>query len=136
MWLVIECAGLVCALLTYVIVLTVQIGMIRVGVWEGLRKGELSAIIHLVVFQYHCIMIYWSHFKCMTTEPGVLPKNYNTLSISKIGPDLASAIMGVKREALKIREQVGDQAEEMKKIENQITEQIKHIDNEHDQAQI
>ena len=104
MWLVIECARLVCALLTYVIVLTVQIGMIRVGVWEGLRKGELSAIIHLVVFQYHCIMIYWSHFKCMTTEPGVLPKNYNTLSISKIGPDLASAIMGVKREALKIRE--------------------------------
>ena len=36
MWLIVECAGVICAILTYVIVLTVQVGMIRVGIWEGL----------------------------------------------------------------------------------------------------
>jgi len=65
----------------------------------------------------------------MTTEPGVLPMNYDTLSISKIAPGMANAIMGVKREVVKIREQVLDQADEVKKIERQINEQIKSIDN-------
>ena len=36
MWLICECAGVVCAILTYIIVLVVQWGLIRVGVWEGL----------------------------------------------------------------------------------------------------
>jgi hypothetical protein len=42
----------------------------------------------------------------MTTEPGVLPKNYVTLSISKIAPGMANAIMGVKREVVKMKELV------------------------------
>ena len=62
--------------------------MIRIGVWGGLVNGEIKSFINLVVFQYHCIMIYWSHVKCMTTEPGVLPKNYDTLSFKKIAPAL------------------------------------------------
>lgn len=99
MWLVCEGAGAVCAILTYVIVLTVQIGMIRVGLWEGLVVGDTKAFLHLIVFQYHCALIFWSHFKCMTTQPGVLPKNYDSLDISKIAPDMAQAILGVKREA-------------------------------------
>ena len=95
--MIFEGAGIVCGLLTYAIVIMVTIGMIRVGIWEGLIKGELKSVIHLVVFQYHCVMIYWSHFKCMTTEPGVLPKNYDTLSISKIAPAMAQAMLGVKQ---------------------------------------
>ena len=102
MWLVFEGAGVVCAILTYVIVLTVQVGMIRVGIWEGLLQGEPMAILHLVVFQYHCAMIFWSHFKCMTTEPGVLPKNYDTLSFKKIAPMLGEAILNVKKETEKM----------------------------------
>ena len=50
LWLIFEGAGVVCAFLTYVIVLTVGIGMIRVGVWEGMMKGELWAFINLAVF--------------------------------------------------------------------------------------
>jgi len=50
MWIINECCGVVCALLTYTIVLTVQVGMIRVGVWEGLLKGETKSIVHLAVF--------------------------------------------------------------------------------------
>ena len=102
MWLSLDCAGLVCAGLTYVIVLTVQIGMLRVGIWEGLVRGEPMAFFHLAVFQYHCAMIFWTHFKCMTSEPGVLPKNYDTLSFKKIAPALAEAILGIKKEIHKV----------------------------------
>ena len=102
MWMVFEGAGVVCGILTYVVVLTVQVGMIRVGVWESLLKGEPMAFIHLTVFQYHCAMIFWSHFKCMTTEPGVLPKNYSTLSMKKIDPDMAKTILMVKSEVKKM----------------------------------
>ena len=98
MWLVNECAGAFCATLTYIIVLTVSIGMVRVGIWEGLVKGERSAIMNLVVFQYHCLMIYWSHFKCMTTQPGVLPMKYDSLDFKKMAPQMAQAILGVKSE--------------------------------------
>ena len=103
MWLVCEGAGVVCAILTYVIVLTVQVGMIRVGIWEGLLRGDPKSIANLVIFQYHCLLIFWSHFKCMTTEPGVLPKNYDTLSFKKIAPPLGKAILGVKKEIDKMK---------------------------------
>ena len=49
-WIITECAGVICASLTYIIVFTVTIGMIRVGIWEDLIKGEPRAIFHLVVF--------------------------------------------------------------------------------------
>ena len=43
-------------------------------------------------------MIFWSHFKCMTSEPGVLPKNYDTLAFSKMAPAMVQAILGVKKQ--------------------------------------
>ena len=124
-----EGAGVVCAILTYVIVLTVQIGMIRVGVWEGLLQGELSSIVNIVIFQYHCIMIYLTHFKCMTTEPGVLPKNYDSLSFKKIAPALSNAIMGVKKEIDHMKVDHSGQKAQIDAIDRRITEQIKNIDN-------
>ena len=50
MWCITECAGVVCAFFTYVIVLTVTLGMIRVGIWEDLLKGEWKAWVHFIVF--------------------------------------------------------------------------------------
>ena len=102
MWCITECAGVICAILTYIIVLTVTLGMIRVGIWEDLLSGEAKAVVHFLVFQYHCIMIFWSHFKCMTTEPGVLPKNYDTLAFSKLKPDFVNIILNVKKEIKRI----------------------------------
>ena len=86
-------AGLICSAITYLIVLTVQVGMIRIALWEGLLQGEIPSIVNLFVFQYHCAMIFWSHFKCMTTQPGVLPKNYDTLSIGKVTDQMANTII-------------------------------------------
>jgi hypothetical protein len=48
--------------------------------------GDPMAYLHLIVFQYHVMMIFWAHFKCMTSEPGVLPKEYLELNFSRLAP--------------------------------------------------
>jgi len=69
-------------------VLTVQVGFLRIGIWESLLAKNTSAFIHLLIFQYHVALIFWSHFKCMTTEPGVLPKEYEDLDFDRLAPGL------------------------------------------------
>jgi len=39
MWLVYEACGIVCVIITYATVLTVQYGTIRIGLWEELLEG-------------------------------------------------------------------------------------------------
>jgi len=50
MWLVWETAGVICGFMTYAIVLIVQVGFVRIGIWEGLQKGELWAYLNLLIF--------------------------------------------------------------------------------------
>ena len=50
MWLNIEVSGLICGLLTPVVVTTVEVGMVRIGLWEGLQEGALWAYINLIIF--------------------------------------------------------------------------------------
>jgi hypothetical protein len=73
MWLILEECGVVCALFTYFIVTFVYLGFIRIGIWDYIQNNEPIGYMHFVIFQYNCFMIFMSHFKCMTTEPGVLP---------------------------------------------------------------
>jgi len=92
MWLVIEACGIICAIITYLIVFIVQYGFIRIGIWELLMEGSLWAYLHLVVFQFNVIMILASHIKCMTTEPGVLPIDHDELDTSKLPHELSLAL--------------------------------------------
>jgi len=71
-----DLCGMACAILTYFVVMIVGMGFVRIGIWEGLVEFEPLAWLNLALFKGYCIMIYWSHFKCMTSEPGLLPKNY------------------------------------------------------------
>ena len=57
----------------------VYLGFIRIGIWEDMYDHPWYALANFVVFQYHCFMIFMSHFKCMTTEPGLLPKERDML---------------------------------------------------------
>ena len=50
------------------------------------------------MFQYHVALIYCSHIKCMTTEPGLLAKDYDELDFSLMSKDLKEAIVAVKAE--------------------------------------
>ena len=98
MWFICDTAGLACVTITYLTVLIVQIGFFRIGVWEGLLEGDLSAYVHTVIFQYHVMLIYLSHIKCMTTEPGVLRTGYEELDLNKMSPTLISTVFAVKDE--------------------------------------
>ncbi len=69
MWLIIDLSGIICTLLTYLVVLTVQFSFIRIGCWSYLNEATYW---HFIVFQANIVLILSSHFKCMTTEPGVI----------------------------------------------------------------
>ena len=79
MWLVIEACGFICVIITYLTVFTVMLGFIRIGIWEELLNGDIWGYIHLTIFSYNVFMIIASHLKCMLSEPGVLPKDYEEL---------------------------------------------------------
>ena len=79
MWFVIEACGIVCACFTHMTVFTVQYAMVRIGLWEQLLAGDPWGWFHLIVFHYHVALIIASHLKCMFTEPGVLPRDYEEL---------------------------------------------------------
>lgn len=84
MWLILEECGVACALVTYLVVTTVYFGFIRIGIWEMALEGDLRAMAHFAIFQYHCFMIFWSHFKCMTTEPGLIPKEIESVDFKAL----------------------------------------------------
>ena len=73
-------SGLLCAGITYFVVVFVYFGFIRIGIWEDMLKGSLSALVHFIIFQYHCFMIFWCHFRTMTTEPGCIPADIEVLN--------------------------------------------------------
>ena len=123
MWFVWECSGVICALLTYVVVFVVQWGMIRIALWEGLQAGEERAYWHFWVFQYHCFMIIWSHIKCMTTEPGVLPILNDKLQFDNFSSDLKGAIVAIDAEVHVLEKEVKIMAERAEK-ENQAVQPI------------
>ena len=89
MWLVMEACGIVCSIFTYIIVTSVFLGFIRIGIWEDIQDGNYVIWVpHLVVFAFNCFMIFMSHFKCMTTEPGLLPKETEELDFAKLPKQL------------------------------------------------
>jgi len=92
MWFVVEACGIVCVIICYLTVFTVQVGFIRIALWDDLLQGDLWAYANLTVFCYNVFMIIASHLKCMLTEPGVLPKDYEELDGSKLPPELSLAL--------------------------------------------
>jgi len=96
MWLVLnDWCGLCCALATYLVVTSVYWGFLRIGIYEQIKVGDPKAALHFVVFQYHCFMIFWTHFKTMTSEPGIVPKGIKELHFSKLPKDLQNLVKSV-----------------------------------------
>lgn len=86
MWLVIECCGIACIICCYLTVFFVMVAFVRIGVWEELLAGDFKAYAHLAVFMFNVFFILASHIKCMTTQPGVLPKDYEELDPKMLPP--------------------------------------------------
>ena len=98
MWLILEECGVACSIFTYFIVVSVYFGFVRIGIWEEALEGDTAAFIHFAVFQYHCFLIFLSHFKCMTTEPGVLPKDCEVLQYVKLPAELKKMLRSIAKE--------------------------------------
>lgn len=93
MWIILnDWCGMACGVLTYFIVVFVYLGFIRIGVWDEYLEGQVSVYIHFVIFQTFCFMIFWSHFKCMTTQPGILPPNIEKLRYDRLPAHIKSMI--------------------------------------------
>ena len=104
MWLILEECGAFCAMFTYFVVVFVYFGFVRIGVWEEILQGDVRAYVHFMVFQYHCFMIFLCHFKCMTSEPGVLPKDYEMLQFTKLPMALKKMLRSIAKEMKKVEQ--------------------------------
>ena len=60
----------------------------------------------------------------MCTEPGVLPKNYDTLAFSKLKPDFVNIILNVKKEIKRITDDEQMSIKDMMNVEKEIEAQI------------
>lgn len=69
-------------------------------------------------------MIFSSHFKCMTTQPGILPHDYNRLNFHLLAKPLQKALCAIndmleneysEKEIIRRREAYQDADEETKK---------------------
>lgn len=96
MWIVFEACGIACVIVCYLTVFTVQVAFIRIGVWDDLLAGNPWAYFHLAIFLFNVSMIIASHLKCMLSEPGVLPKDYEELDGSKLPPELNAALTHIQ----------------------------------------
>lgn len=110
-----DCMGGFCALITYVIVIFVQIGFIRIGIWEGLMEEQRWAYVNLLVFMSTCFLIFWSHFKCMTTEPGVIPRKLQTLNYKKLPRHMQQIIVQLAWRIQNLQESIKADKENKKK---------------------
>ena len=51
MWIILnDWCGLACAIGTYLVVTAVYWGFIRIGIWEGIKSGDLKSLVHFVIF--------------------------------------------------------------------------------------
>jgi hypothetical protein len=92
MWMVYEACGIVCVIICYFTVFTVSLAFVRIGIWDDLLAGNMWAYLHLSVFSYNVFMIIASHLKCMLSEPGVLPRDYEELDGNKLPSELSAAL--------------------------------------------
>lgn len=83
----IDPCGIVCVILAYAIVLFVDYSFIQIGLSTELSNGDAVTIIHLCIMQIIVIFIFWTHIKCMLSDPGVLPMNKGReLEVSLLSP--------------------------------------------------
>ena len=63
-------------------------------------NGDIWGYVHLTIFLYHVFLIIASHLKCMLSEPGVLPKDYEELDSSKLPLELSLALQTIQNELM------------------------------------
>ena len=70
MWFNCDPCGLVAVLIGYATIACVYASVYLFVLKQGIENGDLSALIQISLFSLIVIMIFWTHIKTMTTQPG------------------------------------------------------------------
>ena len=96
MWFILECCGIACVIITYMVLATVEFGFLFIGIADKLELDDQWGKIHFVIFNVNMFLIISSHIRCMITEPGCLPKNYTTLNPKKLPAEVKEMLMAIE----------------------------------------
>lgn len=84
--------GIFAVLITYATIGCVYAGMLFLVSAEGLTNGDMLHQLNFGFFTITCILVVWSHFKCMTTNPGCVPKGVKKLSYKRLPTHLQNIL--------------------------------------------
>ena len=87
--------ALFAVLISYITMGCVYAGMFYLVSREPMLDGNLMHTINFGVFNVSIVLIVWSHFKCMTTNPGCVPKSVKKLSYKRMPTHLQNIIKQV-----------------------------------------
>ena len=71
--------GVCLAALVYVFIAAIYLFTVAHAMGSGLAQGDAGDVINAVLLTGVVAMAVFSHFQCMTTNPGFLPLNYEAL---------------------------------------------------------
>ena len=111
-WCVKDLCGYVAVFFTYATLLVVDFSFVRVGIWYELRTHPVWAYTHCFLFQALIALISTCHLKCMFTNPGTLPRNYQYLNIQRLPENLTEML-------LKLDVRTSEESVDLEKIEDQ-----------------
>mmetsp|Transcript_2623 Transcript_2623/g.3043 ORF Transcript_2623/g.3043 Transcript_2623/m.3043 type:complete len:338 (-) Transcript_2623:1001-2014(-) len=83
-WLNTECCGLVCACVTYALLLFAEYAMVFVILDPWFVDGSNSGYIHSSIFSVIVVLAIVSHLKAMTTDPGAVPRDAMPINLSEV----------------------------------------------------
>jgi len=71
--------GILCILFVYALMAAIYSLTIMFALAEDLKEAEGSAYANLIFFTIFSLLALYSHFQCVKTNPGVLPREYEQI---------------------------------------------------------
>lgn len=71
--------GIFIIIIVYILMFKIYFFTVIHAMGDGIAAGRVSDIINVIFLTLFMLLALYSHFRCMTTNPGFLPKGYETL---------------------------------------------------------
>lgn len=71
MWFIVDACGLVCMMITYGLLTTSNLTVLKFGYWTFFREPLIPVL--KILYELWFFFSVWSHLACMLTDPGAVP---------------------------------------------------------------
>jgi hypothetical protein len=71
--------GIFVIVLVYLLMFKIYMFTIIHAMGDGLKQGRATDIVNAILLSIFMMLAVYAHFRCMTTNPGFLPRDYETL---------------------------------------------------------